>query len=64
MEDQEDNHNMQAFIEILCAGDNWRSLTILHNSFAYERECIIIEWLHRQLVSRYSLVSFTPLISF
>ena len=64
MEDQEDNHNMQAFIEILCAGDNWRSLTTPDNYYASERECIIIEWLHRQLVSRYSLVSFTPLISF
>ena len=29
-----------------------------------ERECVIIKWFHRQLVSRYSLVSFTPLISF
>jgi len=63
MEDQEDNHNIQAFFKQLCAGDNWRSLMTLENLFL-ERECIIIEWLHRQLVSRYSLVPFTSLISF
>ena len=63
MEDQEDNHNMQAFIEKFCAGDNWRSLMIPENKYL-QREFVIIEWLHRQLVSRYSLVSFTSLISF
>jgi len=50
MEDLEDNHNMQAFIENLCAGDNWRNLMNPKDSFL-ERECVIIEWLHRQLVS-------------
>jgi len=63
MEDLEDNHNMQAFIENLCAGDNWRSLMTPENLFL-ERECVVIEWLHRQLVNRCSLVSFTSLISF
>ena len=29
-----------------------------------ERECVIIEWLHRQLVNRCSLISFTSLTSF
>jgi hypothetical protein len=63
MEDPEDNHNIQAFIKTLCAGDNWRSLMTPENEFL-ERECAIVEWLHRQLVSRYLLVSFTSLISF
>ena len=63
MEDQDDNHNMQAFIENLCAGDNWRILMTPENKYL-ERECVIIEWLHRQLVRRYSLVSFTPLTTF
>jgi hypothetical protein len=62
MGDLEDNHNMQAFIENLCAGDNWRRLMIKHALFL-QRECVIIGWLHRQLVSRYSLVSFMSLIS-
>jgi len=63
MEDLEDNHNMQAFIQYLCAGDNWRSLMTRENGYL-DRECVIIEWLHRQSVRRYSLVSFTLLISF
>ncbi|KDR86061.1 hypothetical protein GALMADRAFT_400548 [Galerina marginata CBS 339.88] len=42
---------MQAFLEHLCAGDNWRKLTKPEGfeGLYLEKECVILEWLHRQL---------------
>ncbi|KDR86041.1 hypothetical protein GALMADRAFT_235259 [Galerina marginata CBS 339.88] len=47
-EDPENSQNMQAFIEDMCAGDNWRKLTKPQDPFLAE-ELVILKWLYRQL---------------
>ncbi|KDR86038.1 hypothetical protein GALMADRAFT_399671 [Galerina marginata CBS 339.88] len=47
-EDPENSQNMQAFIEDMCAGDNWRKLTKPQDPFLVE-ELVILKWLYRQL---------------